>query len=267
MDASTRTGVYLALSQLAERWAAHPITAPFAFGDLTPTELRVFSQNGEDGVIEAILGRIGSPTRTFVEFGAERGLEGNCAFLAEVLGWSGLFIEADEVSFAVLATRYRDRDQIETRHAAVTPTNINYLLSESDLPDEIDVLSIDIDGHDYWVWQAIAAVRPRLVVIEYNAHFPKTDRRVQPLDEAGPWLGTDYFGASLGALEYLADAKGYRLVHTDLAGVNAFFVRADLVGSLPHGECVPRRAANFFLEGMGHPADTTGRRMIDPGAA
>lgn len=266
MDPTSRITTYLALAELAARWRTHGASAQGHWDgdDLTPFELRVFSQNGEDGVLEAILREVGVVSRTFVEFGAERGLEGNCVFLAEVLGWSGLFIEADETAFAVLESRYRDRPQVVTTCAAVTAANINDIIEAAGLGGLIDVLSIDIDSHDYWVWEALTVVEPTVVVIEYNAHIPYPEARVQPLHEPGPWQGTDYFGASLGALEYLANRKGYVLVHTDLAGVNAFFVRADRAGGLPINEAVPRRAPNFFLDGLGHPPDDSGRTWIDP---
>jgi hypothetical protein len=128
----------------------------------------------------------------------------------------------------------------------------------------VDVLSIDIDGHDYWVWEAISVTRPRLVIAEYNAHVPYPIVLAQPLSEQGPWQGTDYFGASLGALEQLATARGYRLVHTDLAGVNAFFVPIDLATSLPMDDAIPRRSPNFFFTGRGHPPDASGRAMVRP---
>ncbi len=249
---------------LADRWRGLTASSSSSDGDLTEFELRVFSQNGEDGVIAEIMQRIGVTSRQFVEFGAENGLEGNCTFLAEVLGWSGLFIEADSGSFGQLASRYRDRPSVATVQAEVTPDNIDHLLRGAGIEDEIDVLSIDIDGHDYWVWGAITVIRPRLVVIEYNAHVPWPVALTQPLSEGGPWQGTDYFGASLGALEHLAARLGYVLVHTDLAGVNAFFVRSELADVLPTGDQVPRRSPNFFLTGTGHPPDETGRPMVDP---
>lgn len=268
MDALQRMAVYTALGHLSRRWAGDPVAIGQrpAGRDLTPFEFRVFSQNGEDGVIAEVFRRVGTDTCRFVEFGAEDGREANCLFLAEVLGWEGLFIEGDPASYVALEQRFRDRPRVRTACELVTPSNINAILRGFDITGSIDILSIDIDGHDYWVWQAIEAVSPRLVVIEYNAHVPYPDRRVQPLEEEGPWRGTDYFGASLGALEYLARQLGYTLVHTDLAGVNAFFVREELLDEfdLPSGP--PRRAANFFLTGRGHPPDDTGRPTVDPSA-
>ena len=260
MSADTRV-VYDAIARLAERYA-QPLTMQ-ATGDLTQRELRVFSQNGEDGVIEAILRGIGTLTQTFVEFGIESGIEGNCVFLADVLGWDGLFMEGDRDRYAFLEAKYRLRGGVRTVCADVGPHNINALLRAAGVPSQLDVLSVDVDGIDYWIWKAIDAVRPRLVVIEYNAALDPDQRLVQPLEPRVSWDGTDYFGASIGALRTLAHTKGYRLVHTDLAGVNAFFVAQELAGQFPPEERVQVRAPNYFLTGRGHPPHQGGRHYVD----
>ncbi len=256
--------VYDALSRLGARYAAHP-GDPAAGGDLTRHELRVFSQNGEDGVIEEILRRIGIATRTCVEFGIETGIEGNCVFLADVLGWDALFMEGNPDRFSALAGKYRHRPGVQTVQAMVGPQNIDALLAGAGMPTELDVLSIDVNGADYWIWKAIERVRPRLVVIEYNSALDPARRLVQPLEPAGGWDGTDYFGSSLGALTSLAHAKGYRLVHTDLAGVNAFYVARELAAPFGPEDRVPVRAPNYFLGGRGHPPHEGGRAYTDLG--
>jgi hypothetical protein len=250
----------LAVAELARR---HGGDAPGGdFPDLTPFELKAFSQNGEDGVIAEILRRCGAPGRWFVEFGAAEGLENNCVALADLLGWHGLFIEAGEREFATLEAKYRPNPRVAAVRSLVTVENVAGLFSAAGVPEEPDVLSIDVDGSDYWIWQALDGYRPRLVVIEYNATLDPARRLVQPSDH-GPWDGTAYFGASLGALEALAGAKGYRLVHTDLTGSNAFFVREDLAAPFPVPDDVPRRAANLFLRGERHPPDPHGRSFVD----
>jgi FkbM family methyltransferase len=238
--------------------------APEGPADLTAVESSRSSQNGEDGVIAAILDRIGAPGRWFVEFGAEEGREGNCVALAHD-GWSGLFMEADPAKFAALEANWSGNERVRTRQAKVTPETIEGLLAAAGLPAEPDVLSIDIDSNDYYVWDAITAYRPRLVVIEYNASLPLDRALVQPLDPDVRWDGTDYFGASLGAYERLAEAKGYALVHTDSTGVNAFFVRRDLIdgSGLPTGDEVRRHPANYFGSGRGHPRDPQDRPWVD----
>ena len=129
------------------------------------------------------------------------------------------------------------------------------------MPEEPDLVSIDVDGNDYWIWRALTGYRPRLVIVEYNGAIDPRERRVMPYTPGFRWDGTSDYGASLGALEELAAEKGYRLVHTELAGVNAFFVREDLVGGLPAGDAVPRRSANHVLMGLGHPEPRSGSRL------
>ena len=260
----TRRDQLLALSEFSRRLAAAPPAAPPA--DLTGYELRVFSQNGEDGVLAEIIRRSGAPGRWFVEFGAGDGTENNCGLLADVLGWSGLFIDGGDAQYAGLAHRYAANPRVAAAQALIGPGNVEELFGAHDVPAEPDVLSIDVDGSDYWIWAAIGAFRPRIVVIEYNGALPPGRRLVQPRD-AGPWDETDFYGASIEALESLAAAKGYRLVHTELTGNNAFFVRDDLDGEYPAAVDVPRRRTNFWLAGARHPADPHGRRYVDLDAA
>jgi hypothetical protein len=264
VSADTRAA-YACLAALSDRYAAHGERAGQAPApDLAPHELRVFSQNGEDGVVEEILRRVGTRGGTFVEFGAGAGGEGNCVFLAAVLGWEGLLMEADPDLFARLDARYEGHRGVRTVRARVGPENVNALLADHAPSREPDVLSIDVDGIDYWIWRALEVARPRVVVIEYNAHLGPDDALVQPLDPRVDWDGSDHFGASLAALRGLGARKGYRLVHTDLAGVNAFFVREDLAGPFGPEDAVPARAPNYFLAGEGHPPHEGDRAYVTP---
>lgn len=249
LDAGDRSrGIYPVLAELAERWRA---TGPVP--GLTAHELRVFSQNGEDGVLAEIFRRIGVGGGGFVEFGASDGTECNAAFLAQVLGWPGVFLEADAGAFAALERRYLAAPRVRTVAAAVEPGTVEGLLRDAGVPEEPDLLVIDVDGNDYWIWRALEAFRPRVVVIEYNGDLDPTVPRVMPYQPGFRWAHTSGYGASLAALEELAARKGYRLVHTELAGVNAFFVREELAGPLPAGGEVPRRSASHSLLGLGHP--------------
>jgi hypothetical protein len=214
---------YLALSEYQRR-----TEKPLATPDLANHELRVSSQNGEDGIIQEILRRTGTSDHPYaVEFGVDAGSEASCVLLAD-LGWSALFIESGR-AFASLERKYLHSPAVTTLNALVTPENVEALFTEAQVPADFDVLSIDIDGNDYWVWRALTAYRPRLVVIEYNSTLPADRSLVQPATTLA-WDGTSAFGASIRALRDLGEAKSYRLVHTDLAAVNAFFVREDLPG-------------------------------------
>ena len=230
--------------------------------DLVRYELRVFSQNGEDGVLAEIIRRSGAPGRYFVEFGAADGVQNNCAFLADVLRWNGLFMDGGDQEYEGLAHRYAGRSEVATAQAMVTPENIERLLAEHGVPPEPDVLSIDVDGSDYWIWEAITGYRPRIVVIEYNGSLEPGRRLVQPRD-TGAWLLTDFIGASIEALVALGERKGYRLVHCEMTGNNAFFVREDLPGEYLSPDEVPRRRWNFWLAGARHVPDPERRAYVD----
>lgn len=185
-------------------------------------------------------------------------------FLADVLGWSGLFIEPDEAFYASLARKYASNPSVVTHRAAVSPDNVQEPFAQCGAPAEPDILSIDIDGADYWIWERITHYRPRLTIIEYNAALPAGRRLVQPRGQAGGWRGTDYFGASLDALVELGHRQGYRLVHTDLSAAIASFVRADLTGGIfpAAAEVACRTEPNYFLQGYHHPPDETTRRYV-----
>ena len=239
-------GIYPALGELARRYGEPP--------GLTASELRVFSQNGEDGVLAEIFGRIGVGGGGFVEFGVGEGTEGNTVFLAQVLGWSGAYMEADDGAYAALERRFAGNPRVTTLHEAVEPDTVEALFERAGVAEEPDVVSIDVDGNDYWIWRALERFRPRVVVIEYNGALDVRTPRVMPYTPGFAWDGTTGYGASLAALEELGTEKGYRLVHTELAGVNAFFVRDELARGLPEGAVVPRRSANHALMGLDHPA-------------
>ena len=191
---------------------------------------KVYSQNDEDGIIAEIFRRIGTTSRTFVEFGVETGAECNTAKLL-VEGWRGLWIEGNAQSAGAIRQDFApfiaDR-RLALQESLVTAENINALIGQGGLSGEIDLLSIDIDCNDYWVWKAVDTVDPRVVVIEYNATLRPPMALVVPYRADAQWDGSNHYGASLEALVRLAAAKNYRLVGCSIAGVNAFFVRADL---------------------------------------
>ena len=195
-------------------------------------EARMYSQAGEDGTIAEIFRRIGVTNKVFVEFGSGDGHENNTVFLL-CHAWTGLWIDADRE--AVNTVRKNFAVDIQSRRlvildAIVTAENIENLLARANVPLEFDLLAIDIDRNDYWVWRKIERYRPRTVVVEYNEKFPPGVEWVIEYDANAFWDGTDQFGASLTALEILGRRKGYVLVGCTLGGVNAFFVRQDLVG-------------------------------------
>jgi hypothetical protein len=191
---------------------------------------KVYSQHDEDGIIQEIFRRIGPSSRTFVEFGVETGVECNTAKLL-IEGWRGLWIEANPQACKVITSSFSDflgDRRLALRQNFVTAENINPLLESAGSIGEIDLLSIDIDFNDYWVWKAISAVSPRAVVIEYNAGLRPPLSLTVPYQPNRAADGTNFFGASLEALVRLGGQKGYRIVGCNISGSNAFFVREDL---------------------------------------
>lgn len=193
---------------------------------------KVYSQNDEDGIIEEIFNRIGTTNKIFIEFGVENGLECNGHYLLHK-GWKGLWLDGSEQHCAEINEKFYPvlrTGQLKCRRAFITKDNINRLIADAGFGGEIDLLSIDIDGNDYYVWRAINVVKPRVVVIEYNAKFPPNHVWRMAYNEKHLWDGSDWQGASLKALENLGRELGYRLVGTNYRGVNAFFVRQELAG-------------------------------------
>jgi hypothetical protein len=193
---------------------------------------KVYSQNDEDGIIAEIFRRIGATSRSFVEFGVEAGVECNTVKLL-VEGWRGLWIEANPASTAAIRKNFASfisAGALVLQESRVTVENINALVTQGGFAGEIDLLAIDIDYNDYWVWKAIDAVSPRVVAIEYNATLRPPMALAVPYQADGKWDGSNHYGASLEALVRLAATKNYRIVGCSVAGVNAFFVRADLCG-------------------------------------
>ena len=251
--------VYGNLALLAQRYGPPPGLAGF--------ELKVFSQNGEDGVLAEIFHRIGTETRCFVEFGVGPGREGNAVLLADVYGWRGVFLEGSESRFAELEYKYEGIERVVTRHSMVTAENIEHLLSDAGVPPSFDLLSIDIDGNDYWVWQALTTHRPRVVVCEFNGALDPAQALTQPYDPTSAWDETEFYGASLKALTELGVHKGYTLVHTDLTGTNAFFVVDEHAGAFADCLPVPARRAQAGLTDFRHKPDGQGRSFRTPDPA
>lgn len=201
---------------------------------LTAHRFGSFSQGGEDGIILTLLDAIGQQSRRFIDIGcSDHGW--NTGFLPEELGWSGLMVDRDLARIEVTRARF-PQPEIAVEAITVTRDNINHLI-ESHQCHDADVMSIDVDGNDYWLWDALTAARPRLVVVEYNAAFGPERAVSVPYDPNRNWddaaVEFRYTGASLRAFEFLAQRKGYRLVTCEPDGANAFFLRTDSAPEIP----------------------------------
>jgi len=192
-------------------------------------EFKVYSQWGEDGLIQYLIANLTVPKR-FVEFGVENYTESNTRFLLTNNNWSGLIMDGSQSNID-----YIKNDDIYWRYnlkavcAFITKDNINDLLKQNGMSGEIGLLSIDIDGNDYWVWDAIKQIEPIVVIVEYNARFGASEAVTIPYDpnfnRGLAHYSNTYYGASLCALDYLAKQKGYSLVGCNSSGNNAFFVK------------------------------------------
>jgi hypothetical protein len=206
---------------------------------------RGYSQHDEDGMIQEIFQRIGVSNWVFVEFGVGDGTENNTLYLM-LSGWRGLWIDGNEAHARLIRNQlssFIQAGQLNFVRGFVDRDSINEMIKNAHGSGEIDLLSIDIDGNDYWVWEVISVVQPRVVVIEYNAVFRPPVAVVAEYDKNFVWSGTSYYGASLKALELLGSRKGYALVGCSLSGINAFFVKQDLVQDK---FCSPFTAENHF---------------------
>lgn len=209
---------------------------------------KVYSQNDEDGILQEIFRRIGAKSRRFVEIGVEHGVENNTLALL-YSGWRGLWIEAYEPHLAAIRARFPrwlGDGTLALKGEIATAENVNRILTAAGMRGEIDLLSIDIDGNDYYLLEALTAAQPCVVVVEYNARFAPPIRWRIAYDAEFRWSGSDYFGASLETLNDLMSKRGYALVGCNIIGINAFFVRRDLAqGKFQE----PFSAANHY-----HPA-------------
>lgn len=198
------------------------------------TARSVYSQNGEDGMLEHVFATIGVEHKTFLEFGFDVP-QCNSWRLLDAEGWRGTLIDRDPNVIrrwgTHTAARQHMRAAVHVFRSVLDAETINQVLCDHGrLEGEIDLLSIDVDGMDWWLWRALDCLSPRVVVIEYNPSLGPERSVVLPYDRGWVWGHDRYFGASLEALARLGRAKGYRLVGCPPQGVNAFFVRDDIEG-------------------------------------
>lgn len=222
------------------------------------TGLHVYSQTDEDGYLLYIFSLIGTTNKKVVEIGAGDGLECNSANLIINHRWQGLLLDGDKnntktgtkIYGFLKATRIAPPRLV---NAWITAENINELIEKHDFSGEVDLLSIDIDGNDYWIWKAIKVTNPRVVIVEYNGYWVNDDAVTIPYDpkfELKLVDGVYYCGASLAAFVTLGKQLGYRLVGSNTNQFNAFFVRNDIgLDCLPEvtaASCLSRHQNETF---------------------
>lgn len=198
-------------------------------------EFSVFSQFGDDGIIQYLINQAEISENIFIEFGVENYLQSNTRFLLQNNNWSGFIMDgnSDNIEFIKNQNFYWKYD-INAKQAFVTVENINDLINE--VPAEIGLLHIDIDGNDYWIWKAINVTKADIVIMEYNSVFGCQRAITVPYDPTfiryEKHYSYLYCGASLLSLCDLADEKGYSFIGSNRAGNNAYFVRKEKIGKL-----------------------------------
>ncbi|WP_034890211.1 hypothetical protein [Gillisia sp. Hel_I_29] len=204
---------------------------------LHDAEFKVFSQWGDDGIIQYLINYLEIKNKIFVEFGVEDYLESNTRFLLINDNWSGLVIDGSEMNIAKIKKDeiYWKYDLI-AKSAFITKDNINQLIEEEGISDEIGLLHIDIDGNDYWIWKALTIVKPILMIVEYNSVFGYARAITIPYEEDFVWTAAHYsnlyFGTSILGLCDLAEEKGYSFIGSNSAGNNAYFVKNEFLKGL-----------------------------------
>lgn len=226
------------------------------------TGLRVFSQFEEDGILMYIFATIGTTTKSYVDIGSADGVNSNCANFALNFGWHGLCIDGNAENIENGEAFFRDHP--DTRlfppkfvHAKVTQENTNTLITQAGFAGVVDLLSIDIDGNDYHIWENLTAIDPRVVIIETHVEFG-LENIVVPYDPDYSYPGEhpQYHGASVVAMENLAKRKGYRLVGANNYGFNTIYVKNG-IGE----ELIPGVAVESILE---HPRNRDRFELFEP---
>lgn len=218
---------FLAARQLAEQ---HRLKS--SIKSLQDVEFSVFSQWGDDGIIQYLISKLNLNQSSFVEFGVQNYLESNTRFLLMNNNWKGLVIDASENDIGVIRKDaiYWNYEITAVCHF-INRDNINSILQSNGFSGEIGLLHIDIDGNDYWIWESINKVNPVIVIMEYNSLFGDSRPITIPYDKdfyaPHAHYSRIYFGASISALCHLAEKKGYTFIGSNSNGNNAYFIRND----------------------------------------
>ena len=220
-------------------------------------EYKIFSQFGEDSIIQFLINNLNISKNLFIEIGVENYEEANTRFLLENNNWEGLIIDGSDKNIKfVREQNYYWRNKIKAVSRFVSTDNINEIILDNKFRDNIGILSIDIDGNDYWLWESINVVSPDILIIEYNANFGSKKSLTIKYDEnfqrSKKGLNKLIYGASLSALYKLAKKKNYSLVLVNSNGNNAFFVRDNLLNSNVSAktveECFKKNTFKEFID-------------------
>lgn len=219
-------------------------------------QFRAFSQNGEDGILLFLLSLLGAINKRSVEIGVGNGTSCNTANLILNHGWTALLVDG-ALPEVEEGRRFYSQHPDTARHpptflhAWVTKENVNDVVQGAGFRGEIDLLSLDLDGNDYWIWEALDCISPRVVVLEYRTVWGAERAVTVPYRPDFVADEPDYGGASLPAFVKLGASKGYRLVGSEGLCFNAFFlhrgVGEELFPEVPASACFGRPAAQHQI--------------------
>lgn len=219
-----------------------------SLASLEEAEFQVYSQFGEDGIIQWLIHNVEIENKTFIEFGVEDYSESNTRFLLMNNNWTGFVMDGSEENIKRLKNwKYFWKYDLSAKAAFITKENINELITEAGYNGDIGILSIDLDGNDYWILNSITCVTPRILICEYNNIYGADKKVSIPYDEqfvrTKAHYSNLYWGGGIAAFRDWAEKKGYYYMGSNSAGNNAFFVRKDCIeiGKIPQN-------ADVFVE-------------------
>ena len=226
------------------------------FNNLKPTikslkevEFQVFSQFGDDGIIQWLINKIPLPFKTFIEFGVENYREANTRFLLINNYWSGLVIDGNKDNIdSVRKEQISNFYDLQSECSFITKSNINEIISSAKFHKDIGILSIDIDGNDYWIWSAIEKISPIIIITEYNCLFGFKDPYTIKYSDGfvrGKTTPFNFYGTSLRSAYELARTRGYSFIGSNSAGNNAYFIRDDYMKYLEIPKLTPEQGFVF----------------------
>jgi hypothetical protein len=198
--------------------------------DVNDYKRQVHSQSGEDGILEKIFETLEIKKGWYCEFGAG---DGNWICNTRKLreeGWKGVLIEGDSASFNNLKNNYGTHPDVSIVQSYIScepGESLDDLLSGTDIPSDFDLLSIDVDGNDLWIWKSLKNYTPKVVVVEYNPHYNPTDSLTIKYDPNHRFNSDNYYGATAGAFNKLAEDLGYKLIGST-AGLNLFYCKKEI---------------------------------------
>jgi hypothetical protein len=202
---------------------------------LNEVEFQVFSQFGDDGIIQYLINKLPIPSKTFIEFGVENYRESNTRFLLINDYWSGYIIDGSKMNIeAIKSEQYYSFYDLKAEASFIKKTNINELLGNSNFHHELGILSIDIDGNDYWIWQQIEQFRPCILICEYNSLFGFKPFTIPYQEDFVRGVNSpfNFYGTSLRSVFNLSKERGYTFIGCNSAGNNAYFIKDQYFESL-----------------------------------